>query len=445
MKRLLIANRGEIALRILRACRELGIEVVAPYTRADEQMVHLPMADDRICVGRHSYLDAGQLISAAQVTGCDAIHPGYGFLSEDAAFASAVESAEMTFVGPAPEQIAMMGDKASARSLLQAAGVPVLPGSEGIVADVRAAVSAAAAIGYPVMLKAAAGGGGRGILLAGDEETLVQDYATVSAQAEVLFGNPGVYIEKYVADARHIEIQVIGDGNGRVLHLGARECSIQRRHQKLLEEAPPPGIPDNIIESLGRDCCRALETVNYRNAGTLEFLYSSGDFFFIEMNTRIQVEHPVTELVTGVDLVKLQLETARDQGFTLTQSSVSIDGHAMECRINAEDENFLPAPGKVQMLHLPDGPGIRVDTHLYQGYEVPHQYDSLLAKLVTHGSDRDEARLRMHRALQELQIRHLPTTAPVHQAIIESENFVRGSYDTGFIEKAGLGGSHAVD
>lgn len=435
MKRLLIANRGEIALRILRACHELGIEVVAAYTKADRALAHLKWANRTICIGAHSYLDGAQFVAAAQTTGCDAIHPGYGFLSENASFAQMIEAAALTFVGPTAKHIEQMGDKAIARNLLSAAGLPVLPGSDGAAANVDEAVSCAERIGYPVMLKASHGGGGRGIMVVHSAAALSDAWAVVSAQAEVLFGKTGVYVEKYLTDARHIEVQIFGDGHGRVLHFGARECSIQRRHQKLIEESPPPGISAAAIDTLATRCCEALAAIAYRNAGTLEFLYSNGNFYFIEMNTRIQVEHPVTESVTGVDLVKLQLALAATGKLELVQSDIAITGHAIECRINAEDESFVPAPGQVARLNLPGGPGVRVDTHLYQGYDVPHQYDSLLAKLITSGRDREEAVHRMTRALKEFELMPLTNNIGLHQQILGQAKFVDGEVTTNFIEE----------
>jgi acetyl-CoA carboxylase, biotin carboxylase subunit len=434
MKRLFIANRGEIALRILRACKDLGIETVAAYTRADKHLLHLRWADRNVCVGRRSYLDGPQMIEAAQLSGCDAVHPGYGFLSENSEFARSVEDAGLTFVGPAPAHIAMMGEKVGARSALASAGLPILPGSDGIVETEAEALAWAREVGYPVMLKASHGGGGRGILLARGEETLVQAFRTISAQAELLFGCADIYLEKYLANARHIEIQVFGDGEGQTVHLGARECSIQRRHQKLLEEAPPFDIATGEVEALAASCCDALSQLEYRNAGTLEFLYADGAFYFLEMNTRIQVEHPVTECVTGIDLVKLQLAVADGVGLGLAQNDIRIQGHAIECRINAEDEYFVPSPGTVDSLQLPDGPGIRVDTHLYAGYSVPHQYDPLVAKVISHGVDRSEATVRMRRALEELDIRFLATNKALHQSILADKKFVSGSYGAGFID-----------
>jgi acetyl-CoA carboxylase biotin carboxylase subunit len=434
MKRLLIANRGEIALRILRACRECRIETVAAYTRADRDLLHLRYADDAVCIAEHSYLERQQLVSAAVSRGCDAVHPGYGFLAEDSQFASDVESAGLTFVGPAPEHITLMGDKSNARKVMKKAGVPVLPGSKGPLLDSTDASRVAAEIGYPVMLKASHGGGGRGIVIASDESELSVALASVQATASALFGSDEIYLEKYLADSRHIEIQVFGDGKGGVIHLGARECSIQRRHQKLLEEAPPPGISKSLLDDLANKCCAALGSIGYRNAGTLEFLYQDGACYFIEMNTRIQVEHPITECITGIDLVRLQLETADTGSMSVRQEDIVQRGHAIECRINAEDELYMPSPGKVEEYRPPGGPGIRVDSHLYEGYLVPHQYDSMIAKVVAWGADRDQAIERMSGALDECRIKNVTTNISLHQQVLASDAFRRGEYNTHFLD-----------
>lgn len=434
MKRVLIANRGEIALRIHRACKQLGLETVAAYTKADKELFHLDLVDDRICVGQQSYLDANQLISAAQVTGCDAIHPGYGFLSEDAAFAAEVTAAGLTFVGPDAAHIALMGDKIEARRAFAGAGVPTLPGSDKAIEDEHELRRIAETVGFPVMLKAAHGGGGMGIQLAGSEPELVTAFQTLSQQADVLFGSAEMYLEKYLVEARHIEIQVFGDGAGGVTCFGARECSIQRRHQKLLEETPPPGIPPAIIEELAQTCCQALGEMRYASAGTLEFLYADEAFFFIEMNTRIQVEHPVTEAVFGVDLVKMQLQLAAGQPVLMAQADIQGKGHALECRINAEDESFNPSPGRITRLRFPGGPGIRVDSQLYEGYSVPHHYDSLVAKIIAWGSDRQDAIARMSGALAELDIRGISTNVPLHQKILVNQAFRAGRYHTGLLD-----------
>ena len=434
MKRVLIANRGEIALRILRACQELGLETVAAYSQADSRAVHLPLADDTVCIGKHSYLDQSQIISAALSRHCDSVHPGYGFLSESSHFALQVEAAGLCFIGPAATHIELMGDKAKARAAMTAKGILVLPGSDGEVISVDDACDCAKRIGFPVMLKASHGGGGRGIQIVDDEASLRSAFKGLRNEAEQLFGNGGVYIEKWLDAPRHIEIQVFGDGNGRVIHFGARECSIQRRHQKLLEETPPPGIPGARIAELAISCCGALAELNYSNAGTLEFLFQDGAFYFIEMNTRIQVEHPITESVTGIDLVKLQLSFASTGRLSLLQSDVCFSGHAMECRINAEDRNFQPAPGAVNQYRTPGGPGIRLDSHLYLGYIVPHQYDSLLAKVISTGSDRAECIARMERALVEFVIGPVSTNIDLQRLILRDARFRSGELDTHFLE-----------
>ena len=434
MKRVLIANRGEIALRILRACQELGLETVAAYSQADSRAVHLPLADDTVCIGKHSYLDQSQIISAALSRHCDGVHPGYGFLSENSHFALQVEAAGLCFIGPAATHIELMGDKAKARATMTAKGILVLPGSDGEVISVDDACDCAKRIGFPVMLKASHGGGGRGIQIIDDEASLRSAFKGLRNEAEQLFGNGGVYIEKWLDAPRHIEIQVFGDGNGRVIHFGARECSIQRRHQKLLEETPPPGIPGARIVELAISCCGALAELNYSNAGTLEFLFQDGAFYFIEMNTRIQVEHPITESVTGIDLVKLQLSFASTGRLSLLQSDVCFSGHAMECRINAEDRNFQPTPGAVNQYRTPGGPGIRLDSHLYPGYIVPHQYDSLLAKVISTGSDRAECIARMERALVEFVIGPVSTNIDLQRLILRDARFRSGELDTHFLE-----------
>ena len=434
MKRVLIANRGEIALRILRACRELGLETVAAYSRVDSLALHLPLADDTVCIGKHSYLDSSQIISAALTRNCDGVHPGYGFLSENSDFAAQVEDAGLCFVGPAAVHIEMMGDKAKARAVMAAKGIPVLPGSDGEVARLDDACDCAERIGFPVMIKASHGGGGRGIQIVDNEASLRSAFEGLKNEVEQLFGNGGVYIEKWLDAPRHIEVQVFGDGNGRVLHFGARECSIQRRHQKLLEETPPPGIPVDRIAELALSCCAVLADLKYSNAGTLEFLFQDGAFYFIEMNTRIQVEHPITESVTGIDLVKLQLSLASTGRLPLVQSDICFSGHAMECRINAEDRSFQPAPGPVNQYRTPGGPGIRLDSHLYSGYVVPYQYDSLLAKIISTGADRSECIARMERALVEFVIGPLSTNIDLQRLILRDARFRAGELDTHFLE-----------
>ena len=434
MKRVLIANRGEIALRILRACKELGLETVAAYSQVDRLALHLSLADDTVCIGRHSYLDSSQIISAALTRNCDGVHPGYGFLSENSDFAAQVEDAGLCFVGPAAVHIEMMGDKAKARAVMAAKGIPVLPGSDGEVARLDDACDCAERIGFPVMIKASHGGGGRGIQIVDNEASLRSAFEGLKNEVEQLFGNGGVYIEKWLDAPRHIEVQVFGDGSGRVLHFGARECSIQRRHQKLLEETPPPGISVDKIAELALSCCAVLADLKYSNAGTLEFLFQDGAFYFIEMNTRIQVEHPITESVTGIDLVKLQLSLASTGRLPLVQSDICFSGHAMECRINAEDRSFQPAPGPVNQYRTPGGPGIRLDSHLYSGYVVPYQYDSLLAKIISTGADRSECIARMERALVEFVIGPLSTNIDLQRLILRDARFRAGELDTHFLE-----------
>lgn len=435
MKRLLIANRGEIALRILRASKDLGIETVAAYSQTDRDALHLSLADETVCIGKHSYLDAHQMLAAAISRGCDAVHPGYGFLAEDPDFAASVEAQGLVFVGPTPQQISLMGDKAQARQHMQSCGIPVLPGSVGEVRDLDALRAQVRNIGLPVMLKASRGGGGLGILLVEQESALAAAWQSVSQQALTLFSGEGIYLEKFLASARHIEIQIAGDGHGRVVYLGSRECSIQRRHQKILEEAPPPGIDPQVLDSLAMEACRALGEINYRNLGTLEFLFQDGQFYFIEMNTRIQVEHPVTECVTGLDLVNLQLLIAGHGPCELNQHMLTVSGHAIECRINAEDEDYHGAPGIVDVFRAPGGPGIRLDSQVYEGYRVPHQYDSLVAKLIAHGADRDQAVRRMRRALSEFNMGSLQTNIALHEKILHNEAFISGEYDTTFLDR----------
>ena len=434
MKRVLIANRGEIALRVPRACKQLGLQTVAAYTKVDHQLLHLRLADHQICIGEESYLDGRQLISAALVTGCDAIHPGYGFLSENAEFVLSVESAGLIFVGPAASHIALMGDKVVARRAMAKAGLPTLPGSETAISDEKELLAVAQEIGFPVMLKAAYGGGGMGIRLAKDQTSLEGVFASLVMQSENLFGKADIYLEKYVVDARHIEIQVFGDGEGAVVYFGARECSIQRRRQKLLEETPPHGIPQNVIDELAQKCCDVLGQMQYASAGTLEFLYADSQFFFIEMNTRIQVEHPVTESVFGVDLVKLQLHLAAGNKVPRSQATIASYGHAIECRINADEQNFVPSPGTISRLHLPGGAGVRIDSHLYEGYKVPYQYDSLVAKLITIGAERSEAVSRMANALVEVEVRGISTNVDLLKKILADESFVVGQYTTSLLD-----------
>lgn len=439
MKRLLIANRGEIALRILRAAREYGLETVAVHTTLDRNLPYLSLADDAVCIDARSYLEPQALVAAALSRGCDAVHPGYGFLSENAAFARLVEDHGLTFVGPRAHDIALMANKPAARHHMKRAGIATLPGSDSEIGELAGASAVADEIGYPVMLKAAHGGGGRGMLVAADELELALRFDEIREHAERLFGNGAVYIEKYLTAPRHIELQIAGDGAGRVLGLGARECSIQRSHQKVVEEAPPPNLSVDELAALREQCCEVLAAASYRNVGTLEFLCQDGAFFFIEMNTRIQVEHPVTEMVTGLDLVRLQLEIAATGELALTQGDVHERGHAIECRINTENEHFVPSPGPVEKLRLPGGPGVRVDTHLAVPYTVPHAYDSLLVKVICHGGDRMQAVARMRRALAEIDIRPIKTNVSLHQRILGDESFVRGEYSTQFLNRSSAG------
>lgn len=441
-ERILIANRGEIAVRIIRACREMGIRSVAVYSEADERSLHVQMADEAICIGpapaRESYLKIANIISAAEVADVDAIHPGYGFLSENAHFAEICENCRIAFIGPSAENIRRMGDKAVARETMKKARVPVTPGSDGIVKTQDEALKIAQSIGYPVLIKAVAGGGGKGMRVARNDVSLAQNFMTASSEAEKAFGNSSVYIEKYVENARHIEVQVIADHHGHVAHLGERDCSIQRRHQKLLEESPSPALNADIRKRLYRAAVHAAESVGYRNAGTVEFLYdaTTHQFFFMEMNTRIQVEHPISEEVTGVDLVKEQIRVAAGERLSLPFRDAPVSGHAIEFRVNAENprKNFTPSPGKIEWLHLPGGRGIRVDSHAYVGYEVSPHYDSMIAKIIARGRDRAEAIALMSRALQEFMVEGVQTTVPLGQALLADARFVRGQYNTAFLE-----------
>jgi acetyl-CoA carboxylase biotin carboxylase subunit len=439
-KKILIANRGEIALRILRACRELGIKTVAVYSEADRYSLHVRFADEAVCIGpppiKASYLNVPRIIAAAEITNSDAIHPGYGFLSENAAFAEICDSSGLTFIGPKPEMISAMGDKALARETMKKAGVPVIPGSDGVISDVKTGLEVASAIGFPVIIKASAGGGGRGMRVVMTDADFERAFQTASAEAQSVFSNPSVYIEKYVEEPHHVEIQVLGDRFGNVIHLGERDCSIQRRHQKLIEESPSPAITSELRENMGAAAIKGAKSVKYLGAGTVEFLVDKyKNFYFMEMNTRIQVEHPVTEMVTGVDLIKAQIEIAAGQ--RVTSIKYKPHGHAIECRINAEDiaHDFRPTPGRVQSLHLPGGFGVRVDTHIYDGYEIPSYYDSLVAKLIVHGRDRVEALDKMLMALDEFIVEGIPTTIPFHQKLFHEEEFRKGKFDTSFLTR----------
>jgi len=438
--KVLIANRGEIALRIQRACRELGIPTVAVHSTADTDAMHVRLADESVCIGppsaRDSYLNIPAILSAAAVTGADAIHPGYGFLSENARFAEMVEAHGMTFIGPAPAHIRMMGDKITAKAAMASLGVPLVPGSDGAVADMDEARAVADRIGYPVLVKAAAGGGGRGMKVALEADELEEAWTVARTEARTAFGNDAVYMEKYLDRPRHIELQVMADGHGNVVHLGERDCSLQRRHQKLLEEAGSPALTSAARDSLGAVVTAGLRTLGYRNAGTLEFLYQDGQFAFIEMNTRLQVEHPVTEMVCGVDLVREQLRVAAGHELGYEQADVEFRGHAIECRVTAEDpETFVPTPGRVDVFHAPGGLGVRVDSALYAGYVVPPYYDSMVAKLIVHAPTRPEAIARMRRALGEFAIQGIKTTLPLHRRIMDAPEFQAGDYTIHWLER----------
>ena len=438
-RKILIANRGEIALRIQRACRELGIPTVAVHSTADAEAMHVRLADESVCIGppspRESYLNIPAILSAANITGADAIHPGYGFLSENANFADMVEAHGLTFIGPSAAHIRMMGDKIEAKLAMASLGVPLVPGSAGAVNDLDEAAKIAGEIGYPVLIKAAAGGGGRGMRVAANAEGLEEAWQTARGEARSAFGNDAVYIEKYLDRPRHIEMQVMADSHGNVVHFGERDCSLQRRHQKLLEEAGSPALTAAERDALGEVVTSGLSKLGYRNAGTLEFLYQDGQFAFIEMNTRLQVEHPVTEMVCGVDLVREQIRIAAGEKLGYTQADVRFSGHAIECRINAEDPlSFAPSPGKVTAFHAPGGLGVRVDSALYAGYTVPPYYDSLIAKLIVHAPTRAEAIARMRRALAEFVVVGVQTSLPLHQRIMEAPDFVAGDYTIHWLE-----------
>ncbi|HEY5610163.1 MAG TPA: acetyl-CoA carboxylase biotin carboxylase subunit [Thermoanaerobaculia bacterium] len=439
-EKVLVANRGEIALRVILACKELGLKTVAVHSEADHDSLHVRYADDDVCIGpptsKQSYLNISSIIAAAEITGADAVHPGYGFLAENAHFAEVLEECQMTFIGPTPEAIRLMGDKAKARETAKAAGVPILPGSEGPLTSLDEGMALAREIGYPVILKAAAGGGGRGMRICVDEAQLQGAYETARIEAQRAFGDSTVYLEKYLERPRHIEIQVFADHHGRVVHLGERECSIQRRHQKLIEESPSPAIDELMRERMGQAAIRICEHVSYTNAGTIEFLYDGKDFFFMEMNTRIQVEHPVTEAVTGFDLVKEQILVAAGEPLSFPKRPVTFTGHSIEFRINAEDPvTFAPAPGRITTFHPPGGPGVRIDTAAYRDYVIPPHYDSLIAKLIVHGKDRSEAIARGRRALELFIIEGVKTSIPLDLAILADARFVRGDFSTRFMEE----------
>ncbi len=439
-EKILIANRGEIALRIHRACREMGIQTVAVHSTADEDAMHVRLADESVCIGpppsKDSYLNMVAILSAATITGADAIHPGVGFLSESAEFAAMVEEHGFVFIGPTPEHIRLMGDKLMAKEAASTLGLTPVPGSDEAVSGDQEATRLAAEIGYPILIKAAAGGGGRGMKVARDEGQLLESLRTARSEAQSSFGDDRVYLEKFLTHPRHIEVQVLADGQGTSIHLGERDCSIQRRFQKLLEEAPSPALNANQREEIGGLVARAIKKLGYRSAGTVEFLYEDGDFYFIEMNTRLQVEHPISEAITGIDLVREQIRVAAGATLGITQSDVVINGHAIECRINAEDPvTFTPSPGTVTDYHAPGGLGVRVDSGLYAGYRVPPHYDSLIAKLIVHGQTRNECLMRTRRALEEFVIAGISTTIPLHQRLIAEPNFIDGEYDIHWLER----------
>ncbi|MBU0744677.1 MAG: acetyl-CoA carboxylase biotin carboxylase subunit [Gammaproteobacteria bacterium] len=440
MKKVLIANRGEIALRIQRACHELGIKTVAIYSTADRELMHVQLADEAVCIGppspAESYLNIPAVISAAEITGADAIHPGYGFLAENANFVEQVEKSGFTFIGPDHETIRTMGDKISAIKTMKKAGIPCIPGSDGPLGkNDHENVLLAKKIGFPIIIKAAAGGGGRGMRVVHEESELLIAISTTMAEASSSFGDPTIYMEKFLQNPRHIEIQILGDGKGHAIYLGERDCSLQRRHQKILEEAPAPGITSKQRKTIGEQCAAACQKLKYRGAGTFEFLYENGEFYFIEMNTRIQVEHPITEAITGIDIAKWQLLIASGEKLSLKSKEIEIKGHAIECRINAEDpDNFLPSPGKISVFHAPGGPGIRVDSHIYQSYVVPPFYDSLIGKIISYGETREIAIAKMRNALREIVIEGIKTNVPLHQRILEDKKFLKGGVNIHHLE-----------
>ncbi|TPQ27222.1 acetyl-CoA carboxylase biotin carboxylase subunit [Methylomonas sp. EFPC3] len=440
-EKIVIANRGEIALRILRACRELGIKTVAVYSEADRDLKHVRLADEAVCIGpaasSGSYLNIPAIISAAEVTDAEAIHPGYGFLSENADFSEKVSQSGFVFIGPKPDTIRMMGDKISAKKAMQAAGIPCVPGNgDPLGDDDETNLKMAREIGYPVIIKAAGGGGGRGMRTVHTESTLLNAIAMTKAEAGTAFGNSTVYMEKFLEDPRHIEFQVLADSHGNAIHLGERDCSMQRRHQKVVEEAPAPGITEEQRQLMGERCAKACREIGYLGAGTFEFLYEKGQFYFIEMNTRVQVEHPVTEMITGFDIVKEQLRIAAGEPLSITQEQVTFTGHAIECRLNAEDpKTFMPSPGLIEQFHMPGGPGIRCETHIYNGYRVPPYYDSMIGKLIAHGDDRASAIARMKTALSEMVIDGIKTNIPLQQSIMADAAFAQGGQNIHYLEK----------
>jgi len=439
-KKILIANRGEIALRILRACRELGVKTVAVHSTVDRNLKHVRLSDESICIGNapsaESYLNIPAIISAAEISGVEAIHPGYGFLAENADFAERVENSGFVFIGPRSESIKQMGDKISAIKIMRELGVPCVPGSNGALGnDLKENIILARKIGYPILIKAAGGGGGRGIRVVRNEAALSNSISLTRAEAKAAFNNDTLYMEKYLETPRHIEIQVLGDGKGGAVHLFERDCSVQRRHQKVIEEAPAPFITQKQREYIGEKCVHACKKLKYRGAGTFEFLYEKGEFYFIEMNTRIQVEHPVTELITGIDIVKEQLYISSGKGLSYKQKNIEIHGHAIECRLNAEDyKTYTPSPGTIELFHPPGGPGIRLETHIYNGYKVPPNYDSMIGKLIAHGENRQAAMARMRNALDEIHIEGIKTLIPLHKEILLDTKFIHGGVDIHFLE-----------
>ena len=441
LEKVLIANRGEIALRILRACKELGIKTVAVHSKADENLMHVRLADETVCIGPNSasdsYLNIPAIISAAEVTDAVAIHPGYGFLAENADFAEQVERSGFTFIGPSPEVIRLMGDKVSAIKAMKKAGVPTVPGSDGpLTEDHERNLKMAREIGYPVIIKAAGGGGGRGMRAVHREQALLNAISVTRTEAGAAFNNDTVYLEKFLETPRHVEVQVLSDGQGNAIHLGDRDCSLQRRHQKVIEEAPAPGIPEEARQRVFKACTDACIEIGYKGAGTFEFLYQNGEYYFIEMNTRVQVEHPVSEEISGFDIIKEQLRIASGEPLSVRQEDIEFHGHSIECRINAEDpKTFMPSPGKLTQLHMPGGNGVRVDSHLYHGYSVPPFYDSMIGKLITWGPDRDTALTRMRNALDELVIEGIRTNVPLHQELVRDSNFVEGGVNIHYLTK----------
>jgi acetyl-CoA carboxylase biotin carboxylase subunit len=440
-KKILIANRGEIALRVQRACRELGVKAVMVYSEADKEAKYIKLADEAVCIGpassAQSYLNMPAIIAAAEVTDAEAIHPGYGFLSENADFAERVEKSGFQFIGPTAESIRIMGDKVSAKQAMIKAGVPCVPGSEGELPDDPAQIRRIAKmVGYPVIIKAAGGGGGRGMRVVHSEAALINAVSMTKTEAGSAFGNPAVYMEKYLQNPRHIEIQILADKFKNAVYLGERDCSMQRRHQKVIEEAPAPGIPRKLIDKIGERCVAACKKIGYRGAGTFEFLYENGEFYFIEMNTRVQVEHPVTEYITGIDIVKTQIMVAADMKLPFNQRDITIKGHSIECRVNAEDPfNFMPSPGRITMWHAPGGPGVRVDSHAYTNYYVPPYYDSMIGKIIVYGDNRDQALARMRTALAETLVEGINTNIPLHRELMEDAKFQAGGTNIHYLEE----------